>query len=138
MSIAKWSALSTRSSNLASTTLNSLANAGESSRVTYDNATNRNLYSFVTVKLGSITPSAGGTITLRVTATDGTDLGDAGVGGDLYTVALAPGASAKVISFPMVRLYPCSLRFSVLNNAGVAFAASGNEIYATDYNEDVT
>lgn len=137
MAVAKWSTLSTRSSNLAGTTLNSLANAGESSRVTYDNSTTRDLYGFVTVKLGSITPSAGGAITLRVTATDGTDLGDAGVGGDIYTVALASGASAKVVNFPLVRLYPCSLRFSILNNSGVAFAASGNEIYATDYNEEV-
>ena len=129
MAIAKWSALGTRSGNLAGTTLNSLANGSESSRVTYDNSTTRDLYGFVTIKLGSIT--------LRVTASDGTDLGDA-VGGDLYTMPLTAGASAKIVNVPMLRLYNASLRFSIINNAGVALAASGNEIYVTPYNEDVT
>jgi hypothetical protein len=137
MAVAKWSSVSSRSSNLASTSVNSLANGSESSRVTYDNSTTRDLYAFVTIKLGSITPATGGSITLRVTATDGTDLGDA-VGGDLYTMPLTTGASAKVVNVPLVRLYPFSLRLSVINNAGVALAASANEIYVTAYNEDVT
>ncbi|MFN9086838.1 MAG: hypothetical protein ACK5W7_04855 [Gemmatimonadaceae bacterium] len=137
MAVAKWSTPSTRSSNLAGTTLNSVANGSESARVTYDNSTSRDLYGFVTIKLGSITPATGGSITLRVTASDGTDLGDA-VGGDLYTMPLTTGASAKIVTVPLVRLYPFPLRLSVINNAGVALAASANEIYVTDYNEDVT
>jgi hypothetical protein len=136
MAIAKWSTPSTRSSNLAGTTLNTLANGSESTRVTYDNSTNKNLYGFVTIKLGSITPSTGGSVTLRVTATDGTDLGDA-VNGDLYTMALTSGASAKIVNTMMIRLYPFSLRFSIINNSGVTLAASGNEIYVTDFNEEV-
>jgi hypothetical protein len=137
MAVAKWSTPSTRSSNLAGTTLNSVANGSESSRVTYDNSTTRDLYGFVTIKLGSITPATGGSITLRVTASDGTDLGDA-VGGDLYTMPLTTGTSAKIVNVPLVRLYPYSLRLSVVNNAGVALAASGNEIYVRAFNEDVT
>jgi hypothetical protein len=137
MAVAKWSTPSTRSSNLAGTTLNSIANGSESARVTYDNSTTRDLYGFVTIKLGSITPATGGSITLRVTASDGTDLGDA-VGGDLYTMPLTTGASAKIVNVPLVRLYPYSLRLSVVNNAGVALAASGNEIYVRAFNEDVT
>jgi hypothetical protein len=137
MAVAKWSTPSTRSSNLAGTTLNSVANGSESARVTYDNSTTRDLYGFVTIKLGSITPATGGSVTLRVTASDGTDLGDA-VGGDLYTMPLATGASAKIVNVPLVRLYPYSLRLSVVNNAGVALAASGNEIYVMAFNEDVT
>jgi hypothetical protein len=138
MAVAKWATPQTRSSNLASTTLNALANGSESARVTYDNSSTRDLYGFVTIKLGSINPAAGGSLTLRVTATDGTDLGDAAVGGDLYTVALTSGASAKIVSIPMIRLYPFSLRLSIVNNSGVALAASGNEIYVTDFNEDVS
>jgi hypothetical protein len=138
MAVAKWSTISARSSNLAGATLDSLANGSESTRVTYDNSTARDLYGFVTVKLGSITPSTGGSITLRVTATDGTDLGDAAVNGDLYVMALTSGGSAKIVNIPLVRLYPFSLRFSIVNNSGVALAASGNEIYVTDFNEDVT
>jgi hypothetical protein len=137
MAIAKWATPSARSSNFAGTTLNSLANAGESAVVTYDNSTNRDLYGVVTIKLGSITPSTGGSITLRVTLNDGTDTADR-IGGDLYVVPLTSGASAKVAVINMVRLYPYSLRFSVVNNSGVGFNAGSNEMYVRPWNEDVT
>jgi hypothetical protein len=137
MAVAKWAAPSTRSSNFAGTTLNSLANGSESAVVTYDNSSNRNLYGAVTIKLGSITPSAGGSVTLRVTVSDGTDTADKAAG-DLYTAQLLSGASAKVIVLPMVRIYPFSLRFSLINNSGVTLASSGNEMYVTAYNEDVS
>lgn len=136
MAIAKWATPSTRSSNFAGTTLNSLANAGESSVVTYDNSTNRDLYGLVTIKLGSITPSTGGSITLRVTLNDGTDTADR-TGGDLYVIPLTSGASAKVAVINMVRLYPFSMRFSVVNNSGVTLASSGNELYVRPWNEDI-
>jgi hypothetical protein len=136
MAVAKWATPSARSSNFAGTTLNSLANAGESSVVTYDNSTNRDLYGLVTIKLGSITPATGGSVSVRVTLNDGTDTADR-VGGDLYVVPLTSGASAKVAVINMVRLYPYSMRFSVVNNAGVALAASGNELYVRPWNEDV-
>ena len=137
MAIAKWATPSARSSNFAGTTLNSLANGSESAVVTYDNSTNRDLYGVVTIKLGSITPSTGGSITLRVTLNDGTDTADR-IGGDLYVIPLTSGASAKVAVVNMVRLYPFSMRFSVVNNAGVSLAASGNELYVRPWNEDVT
>lgn len=137
MAVAKWSAPSARSSNLAGTTLNSLANGSESAVVTYDNSANRDLYGLVVIKLGSITPAAGGSITLRVTLNDGTDTADR-IGGDLYVVPLTSGASAKVAVVNMVRLYPYSMRFSVVNSAGVALAATGNELYVRPWNEDVT
>jgi hypothetical protein len=137
MAVAKWATPSARSSNFAGTTLNSLANGSESTVVTYDNSTNRDLYGVVTIKLGSITPSTGGSITLRATLNDGTDVADR-IGGDLYVVPLTSGASAKVAVINMVRLYPFSMRFSVVNNAGVSLAASGNELYVRPWNEDVT
>jgi hypothetical protein len=137
MAVAKWSTPSTRSSNFASTTLNSLANAGESSVVTYDNSTNSDLYGVVTLKLGSITPATGGSVTVRITLNDGTDTADK-IGGDLYVVPLTSGASAKIAVINMVRLYPFSMRFSVVNNSGVTLAASGNELYVRPFNEDVS
>ena len=137
MAVAKWASPGTRSSNFAGTTLNSLANGSESSVVTYDNSTNRDLYGAVAINLGSITPSTAGTISLRVTVNDGTDTADRAAG-DLYPITLNSGASAKVVIIPMVRLYPFSLRFSVVNNSGVSFAASGNEMYVRLFNEDVT
>lgn len=134
--ITQWGAPSTRSANFAGTTLNSLPNGSESAVVTYDNSTNRDLYGTVTVKLGSITPTTGGSITLRVTLNDGTDTADR-IGGDLYVIPLTSGASAKVAVINMVRLYPYSLRFSIVNNAGVALAASGNEIYVRGFDEEM-
>lgn len=137
MATAKWATPSTRSSNILSTVLNSLANGSETATVTYDNSSNKDLYGVITIKLGSITPSTGGSITLRVTLNDGTDTADK-IGGDLYTVPLTSGASAKVAVLNMVRLYPYSLRFSIINNSGVTTAASGNELYVRPWNEDVT
>jgi hypothetical protein len=139
MAVAKWAAPATRSANLAGTTFNSLANGAAGSAITYDNSTNRDLYAIVTVKLGSLTPTAGGSITLRVYSGDGTDTPDLNGGSfDTYTAALTTGASAKVVSFPLVRLYPFSMRLQIVNNAGVSTAASGNELYVRPYNEDVS
>ena len=137
MATAKWATPSSRSSNIASTTLNSLANGSESTAVTYDNSTNRDLYGTVTIKLGSITPSTGGSITVRVTINDGTDTADR-IGGDLYSVPLTTSTGAKVAILNMIRLYPYSMRFSTVNNAGVTFASSANEFYVRPWNEDVT
>lgn len=136
MASAKWATPAARSPNLAGTTLDNLANGSESAVVTVNNATNRAYYAAVTIKLGSITPSAGGSITLRVTMSDGTDVSDR-IGGDLYPAPVQSGTGAKVIIIPMVRLYPFSLRFSIINNTGVALAASGNEMYEIDYYEEV-
>jgi hypothetical protein len=137
MAIAKWSTPSTRSSNFAGTTLNSLANASESTAVTYDNSTNKDLYGTITSKLVSITPITGGSITVRETLNDGTDTADR-IGGDQYTIPLTTGAGAKIAVVNMVRLYPYSMRISVLNNAGVTLNASGNELYVRPWNEEVT
>ena len=136
MSIAKWATPSTRSANFASTTLDSLANAGESTAVTYDNSSNKDLYGLVTIKLGSITPSTAGSITIRVTLNDGTDTADR-IGGDLYVIPLTSGTSAKVAIYNMIRLYPYSMRISVINNSGVTLNAGSNELYIRPWNEDI-
>lgn len=136
MSVAKWAAPSTRSSNFASTAFDSLANGSESNTVTYDNSTNKDLYGLVTIKLGSITPTTGGSVTLRVTISDGTDTADR-VDGELYTFALTTTASAKVLIKRISLVGGFSLRFSLINNAGVALAASGNAIHVTPYNEAI-
>lgn len=136
MPVATWSTTRTRSSNIASTVLNSLANGSESAVVTYDNSSNKDLYAAITIKLGSITPTTGGSITLRVTLSDGTDTADK-VAGDQYVAELSSGATAKVVIFPLVRLYPFSLRLSVVNNSGSTLNASNNELYITTYNEAI-
>ena len=138
MAVVKWSAPGTRSSNLAGTTFNSLANGSAGSAITYDNSTARDLHAIVTVNLGSLNAAAGGSITLRVYSGDGTSTPDLNGGSfDSYVEGLVSGTSAKVVTFRMVRLYPFSLRLQVVNNAGVSTAASGNELYVTPFNEDV-
>jgi hypothetical protein len=136
MATVKWSTPGTRSSNIAGATLDSIATGSETAVVTYDNSTKKDLYGVLVVKLGSITPSTGGSVTVRVTLNDGTDTADR-IGGDLYVIPLTSGGSAKVAVVNMVRLYPFSMRISIVNNAGVTTAASGNEIYITPFNEDV-
>jgi hypothetical protein len=139
MSVAKWGAPGTRSANLAGTSINSLANGSAGSAISYDNSTARDLYAAVTVKLGSLTPATGGSITLRVYAGDGTDTPDLNGGAfDSYVAALTTTAGAKVAIIPMVRLYPFPVTLQIVNNAGVSTAASGNELYIRTFNEDVS
>lgn len=139
MPTARWSTPGTASANLAGTALDSLANGSTSVFLTtYANGTNLDLYAGLLINLGSITPTTGGSITVRVfasvngTAPDNT----ASVGGgDAYTVPLTTTASAKVITVPMVRLYPGNVYFAVTNNAGVALAASGNSVVLVPFDE---
>ena len=139
MAVAKWASPGSRSANLAGTALNGRANGSESAFIAYDNSAARDLYGAVTVKLGSMAAVAGGSVTLRVYAGDGTDTPDQGAGSfDTYTAALTVGTSAKTVVFPMVRLYPFPCQMTLVNNAGVSTAASGNELYVRAYNEDVS
>jgi hypothetical protein len=140
MATAKWATPSAQGSNIAGTTLDSLANGLTSAFVTHDNSANLDLYASVLVNLGSITPAAGGSITLRVFSLQSADAPDntgSVNGGDAYVQMLTTSASAKVVVFPMVRLYPESLRLCITNNAGVALAASGNSIKVRPFNESV-
>lgn len=140
MATAKWSLPGAISSDIAGTSLNSLANGSTSAFVTYDNSGNLDLYASVRINLGSITPSTGGSITLRVFAAQDTTApdnnGSVG-GGDAYTVPLTTGASAKVVVIPMIRLYPESMRLCVTNNAGVSLASGSNNLYVRPFNESV-
>lgn len=139
MATAKWAAPGSRSSDLSGSVLNvaSFTTGTESGTMTYDNSTAKDLYGTVTVKLASITSSVGGSITLRVQYVE-TDTPDGKFGGDLYTSLVKDGTGAKVIMFNMVRLYPYSMRFSVINNTGTTIASTGNNFYVRPWNEDVT
>ena len=135
MTTMQWTTPRTRSSNFLSTVADSLANGSESSVVTYDNSSNKDPYALLTLKLGSITPSTGGSVSIRITINDGTDTSDK-VGGEIVLFALTSGASAKV-GIQKVNLPPFSLRMSVINNAGVTLASSSNELYVRPWNEEV-
>jgi hypothetical protein len=140
MATAKWATPSAQGANIASTTLDSLANGSTSAFITHDNSSNLDLYASVLVNLGSLTPTTGGSIALRVFSAQSADVPDATGsvgGGDTYTQPLTTSTGAKVAVFPMVRLYPESLRLCVTNNAGVALAASSNSIKVRPFNESV-
>ena len=134
MAAIAWTTPTTRSSNILSTVADSLANGSESATITVDNSTEKKPYCLVTLQLGSITPSTGGSVTLRVTFSDGTATGDK-VGGEVYVIPLTSGASAKtnILRFGVP---PLSLRFSIVNNSGVSLAASGNALYYRLFSEE--
>jgi len=140
MTTAKWGTPGTQGSNIAGTTLDSLGNGSTSAFITYDNSSLLDMQASVLVNLGSITPGTGGAITLRTFSSQGSDVpdnsGSAG-GGETYVAYLASGTGAKVVVFPMVRLYPESMRFCITNNAGVALAASGNSLKVRTYPESM-
>lgn len=140
MAIAKWAAPGSRSANLAGAILNAgITNGSASAFISYDNSTARDLYAIITLRLGSFTPGANPSVLMRLYSGDGADLPDINGGAfDSYVAAIAAGAGAKIITFPMIRLYPFPLRLQFVNNSGQTWAASGNEVYLTPFNEDVT
>lgn len=140
MATAKWATPSTQGSNIAGTTLNSLADGATSAFVTHDNSSLLDLYASVLVNLGSLTPGTGGEITLRVFSAQSADVPDASgsVGGGVaYRASLTTATGAKVVVFPQINLYPESLRLCITNSAGVALAASGNSIKVRPFNESI-
>lgn len=137
MATAKWSATVT-ATNIAGTALNSLANGSTSSVMTYDNSTNRNLYARLTLDLGSFTPATGASVTLRYVGRYSGTAEDITSGLETYTLPLTTTTSAKKVIFEMVRLYPFSDGFVIVNNSGTAFAASGNTLNLEAFSEDVT
>ncbi len=139
MAVVKWSTTSTRSSNLAGTTFNSKATGTAGDAINLDLSSVKVPHAIVTVKLGSLTPTTGGSITLRVYCGDGTDTPDLNGGSfDSYTEGLTTTTGVKVVTFKMIRVYPFPCIFQIVNNAGVSTAASGNEFYIRTYSEDVS
>lgn len=131
----KWSVPTALSASLVTTQLDGLANGSESAvSSAVNNTAGTYLYAAITVKLGSITPATGGSITLRLTVSDGTNTADK-AGGDTYSSTLLAGTGAKVVVFPLVRLPPFNCYLSVVNNSGVAFNAADSDIYYRAYGE---
>ena len=135
MAIAKWSTPAAGTS-IAGTALNSLANNATSAVMTFDNSTARNLYARVVISLGSISPTTGGSITLRYV---GHDSGAEDVTPSLesYTMALTTTTSTNKVIVEMARLYPFADGFVLVNNSGAALNASGNTVTVIPYGEDI-
>ena len=142
MATAKWSAAGTESSNIAGTALDSLANGGLSAILAdIGNASGKNLNIRFWVKLGSLTPTAGGSITVRLvckrSSTYITRSATVFIG-EQATLPLTTAAEAKELSTCAMRLPgPFDVGVEIVNNAGVALAASGNEVYYQVWDEEV-
>jgi len=134
MATMKWG-FSSITSNLLGTQLNSLADGSQSAKVEYDNSSNRNLYAQIKIKLGSFTPGTDPYLLLRVLTESNSEDPDAGVGGDIYKLAVATGTGAKIIIFPMIRIYPFVHHLFITNEAGAALASSGHSLYVEPYTE---
>lgn len=139
MAVVKWTALGTEQS-IGAAALNSLANGSTSAKLAYDNSgtTARDLHARVTVELGLITPSGNAYITIRWYNTRaGVGDEDITAGLDTYQMPLASGAGTKRTIFPMVRIYNGAGGFVLVNNSGVALAATGNSFIVQTFNEDI-
>jgi len=128
-------------SALTLSSVNSLANGSASGLMTFDNSSGKHVYATVAIVLGSITTAAGASISLVQYTTQGatapSDLGAVG-GGNVTVIPLPTGTGTKTL-IPVVQLMaPESLRFQLINNAGVALASSGNSITVSTFSEDVT
>jgi hypothetical protein len=141
MATARWSAPGTPSANLAGTALDGLATGSTSAFLTsYTNGTNLDLYAGLLINLGSITPTTGGSIIVRVfSSVNGAapDNTAAIGGGDAYAIPLTTATGAKQVTWPMIRLYPGTIYIAITNNAGVALSstAGSNTVVLVPFDE---
>lgn len=137
MATVQWSAFTDRG-NLASTILDSLANATISAASTaLDNATNKDTHAIIEINLGSAAFITTGDCYLElymVKAPDGSNYEDAPAAGGadrntlIATIPIIPTTSAKRVMTGLITLPPCPVKFYVTNQANVTLAASGNTI----------
>ena len=88
--------------------------------------------------LGSITPAAGGYITVELFGSfDGTNYNDILAGATDFSLSrsLTTSASAKRIMFGFDNLRPYKYKIVITNNAGVTTAASGNALKIQRFRE---
>lgn len=120
-----------------STSLNSLANnAASAASSAIANQTNLDIYGQFTLHLASLTPGAGGYITLYITpATDNSTYPSATAtvlrnqpDKILYTFPLDTAVGAQDLVTPVLMLPPCSFKIVLDNQSGVALNAAGNTL----------
>ena len=137
----KWA--TPASASVATTELNALANAAYAIGAEFDNGTSKSEYGQILVYLGSLTPGAGGYLSLyMVSAMDGTNYdrlvsNNPGVHKLLCTITLDTGASAKYLTTPVFALAPFKTKFVLQNVSGVALASTTNTLTLYHWNDEV-
>lgn len=145
MAIDKWSALGSLLTYL-STELNSLASAANKIGAAIDNVTDKNKLAIVELVVTfGVAPAAGRSVDLYgVFSADGTNYSD---GDD----TVDPPITSYLASFPVRAvtttqrivianiplLAPAGFKFLLLNEAGQAFAATGNTLKYATYNSEI-
>lgn len=143
MATVKWATPEAEASAL-TTELNSLADAAFSSASSaIDNETD--LYEFIAIELvlASLSPASGAFVDVWIDyALDGTNYADASkalqLSALLGTFQIDTAATtAQRLFLSGLRLAPMKFKLQVRNKSGVAFAASGNTLKYSRYNEQV-
>ena len=137
MAVAKWTAFETETANLAGTALDSRATGTTTFVVDIDNSTDRDLYASIWAAFGSITPSAGGSVTLSLRRKRGTAYAENPCE-QVTSGVTGTGARAFALEFAMRLPGPGVYGLYFTNTLGVSTAASGNSLFRSDFNEDVT
>jgi hypothetical protein len=145
MAIAEWDnsqGSNAESSNIAGTALNGLTNGSLSAILAdIDNATNDDLYVSFWLELGSITPTAGGSVTIRLVRKRGSTYEDRTAtifSGEQMVKPLTTATGVKAVSFNFLRLPgPYVFGVELVNNSGVTLASSANALYYQTHNEAV-
>lgn len=135
MADAKWSAAVGEATLSVSTNLDSKSNGATTFLCDIDNTTARSLYTSIWLELGSITPSAGGSVTLELRRKRGSTYADSA--SESKTQTPSSGASAKNMDFAMRLPGPHVYGLYWVNNLGVTSAGSSNAIHQNDHNETI-
>lgn len=130
---ARW-LVDTAYTSIMTTPLNSLANATASSLSSaITNGTGLDMLMDVSLMLGSITPGSGPYVEIHMASQmgDGATYADVFAGGPTMVGVLGvrSGASAKNMAQLGIQIPLGSFELAVVNQSGVAFAASGNTLY---------
>jgi hypothetical protein len=137
MAVAKWSAFTAETPNQAGTALDSKANGTTTFVVDIDNTSDRDLYASFFAGFGSITPSAGGSVTLSLRRKRGAAYAENPCE-QVTSGVTGTGARSFSLEFAMRLPGPGVYGLYFTNTLGVSTAASGNSLFRVDFNEDVT
>lgn len=137
MSTAKWSSPSADATP-STTPIDGLADGSSAIVTDVSNGTDKALYVSVCLSLASMTPSTGGSVALRIRRKRGSTYEDQTASCIVAQKLLSSGASAKLVEFTAQLPGPYTYGLGIVNNSGTAFPGSGNAIYVSTFNEDVT
>ena len=137
MAAAKWTVFAAETVNLAGTALDLKANGTTTFVADIDNSTDRDLYASVWADFGSITPSAGGSVTLSLRRKRGSAYAENPCE-QVISGVTGTGARAFALEFAMRLPGPGVYGLYFTNTLGTSTAASGNSLVRSDFNEDVT